>query len=62
MHKNTSSRYPGLSWDKRNKKWRARYVLRGKEHFLGRFTDEQQAFAAYCSAVESIGESVISRG
>ncbi len=45
----TSSKYKGVSWDKKNKKWRASiHVL--KTIFLGRFDSEEDAAKAYNEA------------
>jgi hypothetical protein len=37
------SGYRGVTWDKRNKKWRATYNLQGKKIHLGLFTDVHEA-------------------
>merc|ERR1719359_2654731 len=41
-----TSKYVGVSWGKREKKWLARFTYRGKPHFVGYFTDELEAAAA----------------
>jgi hypothetical protein len=41
--KGGSSRHRGVTWDKRRSKWRAQAVVRGRCHFLGLFSDEQDA-------------------
>jgi hypothetical protein len=42
------SKYKGVSWHKRDQKWRAQIVLpNGKNKFLGYFTNEQEAARAY---------------
>ena len=42
-----SSKYRGLSWDKRGKKWRASTKVDGKTKNLGSFADEIAAARAY---------------
>jgi hypothetical protein len=49
-HDETSSEYPGVYWYKRDRKWRAMIWLNGKKRHLGCFTNEQEAFTAYCKA------------
>ena len=43
------SKYKGVTWDKRRQKWLAN-IYRGRGKFLGYFTTEEAAFAAYCAA------------
>jgi hypothetical protein len=38
-----SSKHRGVCWDARAQKWQARGTLNGREHFLGRFSDEAEA-------------------
>jgi len=46
--KNCSSRYKGVDWDKRKKKWRARiWVELRKDTHIGYFTSEIDAAKAY---------------
>ncbi len=50
---NSKSRRYGLKgchWDKVNKKWVAKLQKNGKSIHLGRFSSEQEAHIAYCSA------------
>lgn len=54
-----SSQYPGVSWHKDRKKWRARIQIDGKIKHLGYFKEELEAAQAYKNAVEEIGESMI---
>lgn len=49
------SKYPGVSWDKTNKKWIAWIWIGGKHRFLGRYDEEEQAFLAYCLALKRLG-------
>ena len=55
----TSSRFPGIHWDKSRKKWMAKIQINGIYKNLGRFVDEYEAFAAYKYVVNVIGEKVI---
>ena len=48
----TSSRYKGVNWCKRRKRWRARICLNRKEIALGQFTDEVEAAKAYDTAAK----------
>jgi len=45
-----SSPYNGVTWDKSNKKWRARITKNKKRYFLGYFLDEEAAHQAYLKA------------
>jgi len=59
--KNTkkSSQFPGIYWQKQYQKWSVQIQVNGKKKWLGRFTDEREAFKVYKQAVESLGEKVI---
>lgn len=46
-HKNTSSRYKGVSWNKKINKWVAQIQKDGKKHHLGSFSNEHEAAVAY---------------
>jgi hypothetical protein len=50
--KGGTSKYIGVSWNNREKKWRAQIQIKGKETNLGRFTDELQAAEAYQTALK----------
>jgi len=50
--KNGTSRYPGVSWYRRVKKWQAHIVINGKHAHLGYFTDESEAALAYQNALK----------
>ena len=54
-----SSKYPGVYWNKNEKKWRAHITIKGKSKHLGYFTDEKEAFEAYKQAVNKIGEKMV---
>ncbi len=43
----STSKYPGVSWEKSCNKWRAEIRIDGKNKFLGRFTQEIDAAEAY---------------
>jgi len=45
--KNTSSKYKGVTWDKKMNKWRAKIRINGKQKHLGYFDDEKEASEAY---------------
>ena len=47
VNTNNTSGYKGVCWFKPRSKWRARAVLRGKEHSLGYFTTAEAASEAY---------------
>lgn len=44
------SQYRGLYWDKKDRKWRVRIHINGRQQHVGRFTDEFQAAQAYDKA------------
>jgi len=52
--RNSLSKYTGVSWAQKNKKWRARITINGKEKFLGYFNDEYSAHQAYQKALLEI--------
>ena len=56
---NKSSKYPGISWHKRDKIWQSRILINCKRKHLGYFNTEAEAFNAYKQAVEAIGETVL---
>ena len=41
------SKYVGVTWSKRNMKWRAAIKRQGKFHYLGEYEDEEKAVKAY---------------
>jgi len=45
--KNCSSKYRGVCWDKKDKKWRASITIDGKVKCLGFFTNEEDASLVY---------------
>ena len=56
---NLTSEYPGVSWDKADKIWRASIRIKGRKTQLGRFSEEIDAANAYKKAVEEIGETLV---
>lgn len=46
----TTSKYKGVSWYKRKRKWVAQIRINGASKHLGYFRDEEQAHYAYCAA------------
>lgn len=53
----TSSKYKGVCWHKRNKIWGAQIRVNGKQKYLGDFKTEEQAAHAYNeAALEFYGE------
>jgi len=47
-HKGKStSKYTGVSWDKKSKKWKAQIVINGKKEHLGFFDNERDASETY---------------
>jgi len=53
-HIKSTSKYVGVCWFKRDKKWRAAIVINGKSKYLGLFTDEKEASNAYQTALRNI--------
>ena len=47
IRKGTSSIYTGVSWDKKNKKWRSQIQINKKKILLGLFNTELEASDAY---------------
>lgn len=48
--KNSSSGFRGVSWAKRERKWRADIKVNGKKKYLGYFDTPEEASAAYLRA------------
>ena len=52
-----TSKYKGVCWEKRRKKWRATIKNNGKQVHIGEFCDEKEAAKAYNKkALEFFGE------
>lgn len=49
QRRSQSSKYPGVTWDKVNRKWKASTVMvKGQRRNLGRFRSEREAWDAIC--------------
>lgn len=48
---NSSSKYKGVSWNKRTKKWKAQISVEGKSKNLGSYSNEDDAARVYNQAV-----------
>lgn len=53
-HKDGSSKYKGVTFDKKNGKWFSRICRDGKTKFLGYFTEEKDAAIAYNKAAKEL--------
>lgn len=53
-HISSSSKYTGVSWDKKNKKWEAYINIKNTRKRLGRFVYEFEAFMAYEKAKRNL--------
>ena len=53
-HIKSSSQYIGVSWEKRDKKWRSSICIKGREKYLGRFISELDAANAYQAALSKL--------
>lgn len=52
-----TSRFRGVSWDKRRKKWRVTINVNGKQKYLGHYDDEVNAAQMYNkAAIDNFGE------
>lgn len=52
FRRNCSSRYKGVTWNRRRNKWVAQIMARGEIKFLGGFEDEINAGKAYDEAAK----------
>lgn len=57
-HINTSSKYPGVYWDKHAEKWHTQIRINGKRESLGYYESEEAAFVAYRDAISNLGETI----
>jgi hypothetical protein len=53
-HQTTTSRYPGVTWNKRSGVWNAQAQVNGKHKHLGTFRTEEDAYKAYLVVVHPI--------
>tara|TARA_R110000737_G_C14550473_1_gene480567 strand:- start:503 stop:1012 length:510 start_codon:yes stop_codon:yes gene_type:complete len=53
-HLKSSSKYTGVCWNKRDKKWQSNITINGSQKHLGLFIDELEASKAYQNALKSI--------
>jgi hypothetical protein len=60
-HQSYTSRYPGVTWNKRAGKWNAQAQVNGKHKHLGTFSNEEDAYAAYLVIVHPIEQSLLSK-
>jgi len=44
------SKYKGLAWDNKDKRWEVRISVNGKRIYIGRFKEEKEAARAYDKA------------
>lgn len=54
-----TSKFPGVCWHMRDKKWYARILIAGKSRGLGYFNTEMEAAFAYQHACEIINDTVL---
>lgn len=55
--KKKSSKFPGVHWKKRGKKWTSQIRINGKVKYLGLFEKEEDAAMAYIVALKQIKEN-----
>ena len=53
-HIKSSSKYTGVSWNKKSKKWESRIVINRRKKNLGSFTDEKEAAKVYQNKLNKI--------
>jgi hypothetical protein len=49
---NNTSGYKGVTFHKREKKWRAQVQMQGKRKTVGSYTSKEEAYLAYCEAAK----------
>jgi hypothetical protein len=52
-NRNNTSGYKGVTWDKERRKWLAQVQVHGRNKYLGRYDDKQDAHAAYRAAMDA---------
>ena len=55
----TSSRFPGVHWHKRDKRWQSAFRIGNTKTHIGSFTKEEEAFFAYREALNNRGELLL---
>lgn len=59
-HQIKTSKYPGVSWEKYRRKWRAAITVNGKTNHIGLFEVEEDAAVAYQQACENLNIEAMS--
>jgi len=60
LKRKTTSKYPGVYWNKQKNKWLAHIMVNGKNKHLGLFIDEREAAKAYERACRELaGEELV---
>jgi len=57
-HQVKASKYPGVTWAKREQRWIAQAQINGKHIHIGSFRSEEQARDAYNARINPIEESI----
>lgn len=52
--KNGSSRYIGVTWNKKREKWQSQIIIKGKNIYLGSFDNEYDAHLTYQKILDDI--------
>lgn len=60
-HQMKTSRYPGVTWAKRERRWVAQAQIDGKHIHLGTFRTEKEAYAVYLARVHPIEEKLFKK-
>ncbi|MDD3019877.1 MAG: NUMOD3 domain-containing DNA-binding protein [Alphaproteobacteria bacterium] len=58
-HQNYTSRYPGVTWNKRSNVWNAQAQVNGKQIHIGTFHNEIDAYNAYLAVVRPIEQKLM---
>ena len=57
VHLKSSSNYVGVHYDKKSNKWKSQIVKDGKTIYLGKFSDELEAYQYYKNALDVIEQN-----